>query len=548
MGLFGRTRAWAVLAVVVVGAAACATEDSGSEPRTLASTAGELSECIVASDCGDGDVCTTDRCIAGLCAYVPVSAPACCNIADDCEGGSACKTTTCVTKPGRPYGTCGYAAVPGCCSADSGCDDRDPCTADACNLESNTCTHSPIEGCCVSPADCSDENGCTVDRCVANQCVFKVRTTGGCCASDEHCDDNDPCTANTCDMDAHACESTTLDPSGKPICCQSGEDCDDGDACTNDICDAGACGHTAVDCDDQDACTEDSCAPATGCDHAPICSDPEVLLINEVDYDQPSTDTAEFLEIYNPGPAVATLSRWKLQHVNGSNNTVVWTLNLTDAAATLPVGGYLVVGVDAVLAALPGGTPSISQPGNFLQNGAPDGVRLLLDDVFFDGVAYEGTMEGTGEGTTAPSDIGDGSLSRCPNGADTDDNGADFKLVPTMTPGAPNMCEPPPTTFAAVSPIFQAKCGGCHTGGGSGQHNMGSSNVAAGYTDSQKASYYTPGATKGFAALVRIQEGSMPLGGGCSGDPVTDAAKPNCLTAPEQATIQAWLDGGQLAP
>ncbi|GMV41329.1 MAG: hypothetical protein AMXMBFR64_30450 [Myxococcales bacterium] len=99
----------------------------------------------------------------------------------------------------------------------------------------------------------------------------------------------------------------------------------------------------------------------------------------------------------------------------------------------------------------------------------------------------------------------------------------------------------PATVWADVQPIFFKYCGGCHTGGNSGAHNIGTS-----YTDSQKASYLCAGKTKGECALVQIKSGYMPLGGGCSGNPVTDAAKPNCLTAQDQDTIQAWINDGQL--
>ena len=102
--------------------------------------------------------------------------------------------------------------------------------------------------------------------------------------------------------------------------------------------------------------------------------------------------------------------------------------------------------------------------------------------------------------------------------------------------------DPEPTTvWADVQPIFQGYCGGCHTGGGSGGHNIGTS-----YTDSQKASYLCSGKTKGECALVQIQSGYMPLGKGCSGNPTTDAAKPACTTAADQAAIQAWINDGQL--
>jgi hypothetical protein len=52
--------------------------------------------------------------------------------------------------------------------------------------------------------------------------------------------------------------------------------------------------------------------------------------------------------------------------------------------------------------------------------------------------------------------------------------------------------------------------------------------------------------TIGACALVRIQNGSMPFGATCTGNPVLDAAKPACLTAAQQQTIQQWIAGGQL--
>jgi hypothetical protein len=81
------------------------------------------------------------------------------------------------------------------------------------------------------------------------------------------------------------------------------------------------------------------------------------------------------------------------------------------------------------------------------------------------------------------------------------------------------------TYTADVKPIFAAKCGPCHTGGGSGGHNIGLN-----YADTQLASYYCSGLTKGQCALVRIQNGSMP------GSPA--------VTPGEQAIIQAWINQG----
>lgn len=76
-----------------------------------------------------------------------------------------------------------------------------------------------------------------------------------------------------------------------------------------------------------------------------------------------------------------------------------------------------------------------------------------------------------------------------------------------------------------VQPILGAKCAPCHTGGGSGMHNMGIS-----YADTQLPSYYCSGKKKGECALVRIQNGTMP-----GSPPVTPA---------EQTIIDTWIGLG----
>jgi hypothetical protein len=99
-----------------------------------------------------------------------------------------------------------------------------------------------------------------------------------------------------------------------------------------------------------------------------------------------------------------------------------------------------------------------------------------------------------------------------------------------------------PTSYAVnVQPIYAAHCATCHTIGGSGGFNF-----ATVYADSQAMSFVCPGLTVGACTLKRIQNGSMPQGAGCTGNPTTDAGNPACLTAAEQATIQAWISAGQL--
>jgi hypothetical protein len=117
----------------------------------------------------------------------------------------------------------------------------------------------------------------------------------------------------------------------------------------------------------------------------------------------------------------------------------------------------------------------------------------------------------------------------CTNTADDDCNGT-----------ANNGC--PTVTYAGdVQPIYQAKCPSCHT-----TLNFGGVNFAASYADTQKASNVCAGKKVGECTIVRIQNGSMPQGAGCTGNPSLDAGKPQCLTAAQQATIQAWIAGGML--
>jgi hypothetical protein len=102
-------------------------------------------------------------------------------------------------------------------------------------------------------------------------------------------------------------------------------------------------------------------------------------------------------------------------------------------------------------------------------------------------------------------------------------------------------------TFDQVHPIYQSKCAQCHGAGSSGGFSIANSDLIFAYQESQKNSYSING-TKGGATIVRIQSGSMPLGKGCSGDPLLDAVNPSCLVEEEQAIIQDWIDDGELPP
>jgi len=124
-----------------------------------------------------------------------------------------------------------------------------------------------------------------------------------------------------------------------------------------------------------------------------------------------------------------------------------------------------------------------------------------------------------------------------PDGSTTADAGGDAAAADA---GPETSASP---TFANdIAAILGAKCAGCHTGGaGSGGHNIGdTASDAAKNAGNPSCS----GLTVAECSILRIKDGSMPLGAGCSGDPATDAGNAACLTADEQALVQAWVDAG----
>jgi len=172
------------------------------------------------------------------------------------------------------------------------------------------------------------------------------------------------------------------------------------------------------------------------------------LVINEVDYDQPSTDTAEFLELKNVSGSAIDLGPYSVELVNGTGGgaTVYQTIDLPDVS--LATGGYYVVCANTATTA--DCDLDVAPDTNLVQNGDPDAIGLRRDGVLVDALSYEGNAgapytEGSGTGLNDTAGAGEG-LSRCPDGVDTDQNNVDFQLR-GITPGAVNSCPPPPLPF-----------------------------------------------------------------------------------------------------
>ena len=171
---------------------------------------------------------------------------------------------------------------------------------------------------------------------------------------------------------------------------------------------------------------------------ANVCAGPKVV-INEVDYDQPGTDTAEFLELKNTSAVAVNLDPYVVELVNGSGGAVYGTFNLP--AVNLAGGDYYVICADATTTA--NCDLDVTPDSNLIQNGSPDGLRLLLAGTTVDALSYEGDTAGATEGSgTGLEDLAGDGLSRCPDGNDTDANNVDFSLR-AITPGTTNSCAAP---------------------------------------------------------------------------------------------------------
>lgn len=162
------------------------------------------------------------------------------------------------------------------------------------------------------------------------------------------------------------------------------------------------------------------------------------LRINEVDYEQASSDDAEFIELLNPGTCSAPLDGVTLELVNGGDGKVYSHYALSDIAKQLAPGARLVLGDVAIVDALPATVPHALLNGSGLQNG-PDGIRLVRADTLIDALSYEDVVVGSSEGKASPADEGERALSRCPDGFDTGDGAVDVALA-APSPGVANVC------------------------------------------------------------------------------------------------------------
>lgn len=95
------------------------------------------------------------------------------------------------------------------------------------------------------------------------------------------------------------------------------------------------------------------------------------VVINEVDYDQPSTDSAEWIELHNPDGAPMSLAGYELVLYNGTLTGDCSEYCRIDLDPwTIPPGGYIVLGQHACAVA------PLCVTTNAIQNGAPDAIAI----------------------------------------------------------------------------------------------------------------------------------------------------------------------------
>ena len=170
------------------------------------------SQCTTDADCGDDFVCNgQETCTAGgFC--TPGSAVFCGSHAHCVEPTGDC---ACDDGYFDDNGEC----IPVECSADSDCDDHDPCNGEE-RCQDNVCVAgTPVS--CQEHAHCDDTSGeCSCDSgyhdengaCVANDC-----------RQDSDCDDIDPCNGIETCGDNGTCEA------GEPVVCGNNASCDPAD-------------------------------------------------------------------------------------------------------------------------------------------------------------------------------------------------------------------------------------------------------------------------------------------------------------------------------
>ena len=123
------------------------------------------------------------------------------------------------------------------------------------------------------------------------------------------------------------------------------------------------------------------CIVFTICFFALVSNGFASVFINEIHYDNISTDTGEAIEIF--GPAGSDMSNWALELYNGNGG-----------------GLYDAISLSGSIPNQQNGYGTLSFPSAGLQNGAPDGIALVNNGVVVQFLSYEGSFMATSGSAT----------------------------------------------------------------------------------------------------------------------------------------------------
>jgi len=175
------------------------------------------------------------------------------------------------------------------------------------------------------------------------------------------------------------------------------------------------------------------------------------IIINEIDYDQPGSDTAEFIELFNTGVSTVSLSNYSIDLINQNASSIYRSIDLS--GFNISANSYFVICGDASL--VTNCDYSFTSSSGWFQNGTKDAVALYGDLTLLDSLSYEGLVAPFTEGDTLIAKDNNTdiiSLARIANGIDTNNNNLDFQLG-CITPGSSNIAGMGDCSASSVSAV-----------------------------------------------------------------------------------------------
>ncbi len=175
------------------------------------------------------------------------------------------------------------------------------------------------------------------------------------------------------------------------------------------------------------------------------------IIINEIDYDQPGSDTAEFIELFNAGTSAVSLNNYSIDLINQSASAIYRSIDLS--GFNISANGYFVICGDASQVA--NCDYSFTATSGWFQNGRKDAIALYENTILLDSLSYEGLVTPFTEGDALiakDNRVDIVSLARIANGIETNNNNLDFQLG-CITPGSANIAGTGNCSVSSISAV-----------------------------------------------------------------------------------------------